>query len=102
MRRVGRVGLGSAQMVGPKPWEAIRLVRTPLDGAVSVSVTVPAGADYAVALRDAKTNRVLSRAATGDGGVANVSYGNCGRAALKVQVRSLQGNGPFTASIVRP
>ncbi len=102
MRRVGRVGLGGAQIVGLKPWEAIRRVRTPLDGTVEVSVTAPAGADYAVALRDARTNRVLSRASTGDGGTAGVSYGNCGHGALRVQVRSLYGNGPFTASIVRP
>jgi len=95
-------GLDSATAVGRPPWVAERLIDTPLDGQVSVSVQAPVGADYAVILRDAEAGRVLSRASTGNAGTAEISYGNCGHSSLLLEVRSLRGSGPFRATVVKP
>jgi hypothetical protein len=97
-----RVGLGVARAIGPKPWVAERRLRAPLDGNVEVTVSAPQGAAYGVVLRDASTRRILARAATGDAGTADFIYPNCGHSALEIEVRSLQGGGPFTAKIVKP
>jgi hypothetical protein len=97
-----RAGIVSATAVGQPSWVASRLVRTPLDGTVSVHLAASPGADYAVLLRDSETGRVLSRATTGEAGAADISYGNCGRSSLSLEVRSLDGAGAFEATVVRP
>jgi hypothetical protein len=79
-----------------------RLVRTPLDGPVSVSIQAPTGTDLSVFLRDPEHGRVLSRATTGEAGSAELSYANCGNASLRLEVRSLRGAGAFTATVVKP
>jgi len=101
-RRTKGGSLSGAEAVGPKPWIASRFVSTPLDGTVSVSVTAPADAEYSVVLRDAESGRALARGVTDAAGSANLSYGNCGRSALQLEVGSIHGSGPFTANIVRP
>jgi hypothetical protein len=95
-------GIVSAAAVGQPSWIASRLVRTPLDGRVSVHLQASAGADYAVLLRDSESARVLSRARTGEGGATDISYGNCGRDSLLLEVRSLHGAGTFEATVVKP
>ena len=97
-----RIGVGVAQAIGPKPWTKERRLRTPLDGNVEVTVSAPQGAAYGVILRDASTRRVLARVGTGDTGTASLTYPNCGHSALRLEVRSLHGGGPFTAKIVKP
>jgi hypothetical protein len=97
-----RSGIDSATVVGPPPWIAWRQIQTPLDGNVSVSLQAPAGADYAFALRDGEGGRVLATATTGEGGSAEISYGNCGHDSLQLEVRSLHGSGPFRATVVKP
>jgi hypothetical protein len=98
----GRAGIDSATSVGPPPWVAQRPISTPLDGQVSVSLQAPAGADYAISLHASEGGPVLSRASTGDGGSAEITYGNCGHPSLQLQVRSLHGSGPFRATVVKP
>ena len=97
-------GLDGATAVGAPPSLASRLIRTPLDGTVSVTVQAPPGAELAVSLRDPDRGRgrVLAHAATGATGSAELSYSNCGHAALRLDVRSLQGAGVFEATVVRP
>lgn len=96
-------GLDSATIVGAPPWVATREISTPLDGTVSVSVQAPPGADLAVALRDTGAARsVLARATSGEGGTAEVSFSNCGRQSLELEVRSLHGSGSFQATVVKP
>jgi hypothetical protein len=98
----GQAGLDSAAIVGRPPWIASRAIETPLDGTVSVSVQAPPGSNFAVALRDSEGGAVLARGATGDGGVADLTYGNCGHSSLTLEVRSLDRGGPFRATVTRP
>ena len=100
--RSGAIGIGAGRAVGNPPWVATRLMRTPLDGPVSVSVAAPAGDRVAVTLRDRQRRRVLARAVTGPEGSAEVSYSNCGADALRVEVRSLDGPAAFEAELSRP
>lgn len=79
-----------------------RLVRTPLDGRVSVSLQAPPGAVLAVSLRDPASGRILSRAETAEGGTAGLSYANCGHDSLRLEVRSLRGAGAFRAAVAKP
>ncbi len=96
-------GLDSAAIAGTPPWVAMRRIPTPLDGTVSIAVQAPAGADLAVALRDSEApGRVLARAISGEGGEAEVSFSNCGRQSLELEVRSLHGSGSFQATVVKP
>jgi hypothetical protein len=100
--RAGPIGVGSARAVGDLPWVASRLVRTPLDGTVTVALQAPAGAGLSLSLRDPERGRVLARAATGPDGSARLSYANCGRAALRLEVRATGGPTSFQATIARP
>jgi len=100
--RAGPVGVGAGQALGGPPPVASRLVRTPLDGAITVSLQAPEGAGLALALRDPEHGRVLARAATGPEGAARLSYSNCGHAALRLEVRSTAGPASFRATIARP
>jgi hypothetical protein len=97
-----KAGIASATAVGQPSWISSRLLRTPLDGRVSIHLQASAGADYAVVLRDSESGRVLSRARTGDGGATDISYGNCGRDSLLLEVRGLHGAGTFEATVVKP
>jgi hypothetical protein len=98
----GRIRVAGGRAVGPRPWIARRQVRTPLDGNVTVTLTAPPEADYVAVLRDPETGRALARAATAGTGTAQLTYSNCGRASLELDVRGRDGSGPFQAAIVRP
>jgi len=98
----GSIGVAAGHAVGGSPAVVSRLVRTPLDGAVTVSLRAPEGAGLAVSLREPEHGRVLARAATGPEGAARLSYSNCGRAALRLEVRSTSGEASFQATIARP
>jgi hypothetical protein len=100
--RSGAVGIDAARAVGDPPWRASHLIRTPLDGPVSVSLQAPAGADLSLSLRDPVTGRTLARAATGPDGSARLAYSNCGHAALRLEVSATGGPVAFRAAIVRP
>jgi hypothetical protein len=95
-------GIAGAAAVGQPSWVSTRLVRTPLDGRVSIHLQASAGADYAVILRDVGSGRPLSRARSGEGGATDISYGNCGRDSLLLEIRSLHGAGTFEATVVKP
>jgi hypothetical protein len=97
-----KAGIAGATAVGQPSWVSTRLVRTPLDGRVSIHLQASAGADYAVVLRDSESDRALSRARTGEGGATDISYGNCGRDSLLLEVRGLDGAGTFEATVVKP
>jgi hypothetical protein len=97
-----KAGLASASAVGQPSWVASRRLRTPLDGRISVHLQAPAGADYAAVLRDYESGRVVARGRTGEGGAADISYGNCGRDSILLEVRSLHGAGSFEATVVKP
>lgn len=97
-----RIGIDASREVGPRPWVAKRRLRAPLDGKIDVSLSAPQGVAYRVVLRDAITRRALAHAATDEAGSGNFSFPNCGHHALRLEVRSLHGGGPFTATIVRP
>gem|GEM_PF-1924120 len=101
-RRSGAIGVGAGHAVGDPPWLAVRHLRTPLDGAVSVSVRAAEGSSVAVTLRDRDRGRVLARVATGPEGSAEISYANCGADALRVEVRALDGPAAFEAELTRP
>jgi len=98
----GSIGVAAGHAVGGSPAVVSRLVRTPLDGAVTVSLRAPEGAGLALSLREPEHGRVLARAATGPEGAARLSYSNCGRAALRLEVRSTSGSASFQATIARP
>jgi hypothetical protein len=85
-----------------RPQAFSRLVPTPLDGRVSVTLQAPPGAEFAVTLREPESGRVLARAGTGEGGTAQISYANCGHDSLRLEVRSLHGAGAFEAAVVKP
>jgi hypothetical protein len=97
-----RSGIVSAVAVGEPSWVATRLVRTPLDGQVSVHLQAPAEADYAVSLRDSESGPVLASASTGPSGATDIAYANCGHDSLLLEVRSLTGAGTFEATVVKP
>ena len=90
------------RVAGRPPWVATRLLRTPLDGPVSVELRARGGARLAVALRDPAHGRLLARAATGPDGLARLSYSNCGHAALRLDVRAAGTATSFDATIARP
>jgi hypothetical protein len=98
----GDYSVGSAQVAGMPPWVDAHLVRTPLDGPVTVSLHSPPTAPLDVVLRDSRDGRVLSRAATESNGEASLSYANCGHASLRLEVRSTAALADFQASISRP
>lgn len=100
--RAGAIGVGAGRAVGDPPWLATRLLRTPLDGAVTVSVRTPEGTGASVALRDPKRGRVLARGAAGPDGYTEVSHPNCGNAALRIEVRATEGPVSFDAELTRP
>lgn len=52
--------------------------------------------------RDRERGRTLARAATGPDGRAEISYSNCGHAALSVEVRAIDGPASFEAELARP
>ncbi len=95
-------GLAGAVAVAPRPGTDSKVIATPLDGNVSASVQAPAEANLAIVLRDAADDRVLARSSSGVGGVASVSYANCGHDALRLEVRTLHGSGSFQATVLRP
>ena len=100
--RAGGLSVGRGHVAGPLPWVALRRVRTPLDGAVSVSLEAREGTALSVTLRDPEHGRVLARAFTGEEGTASLRYSNCGHSTLQLEVRSRGGAGSFRASISRP
>lgn len=100
--RSGALGVAAGRVAGNPPWVASRLVRTPLDGPVAVSLQAPEGAGLALSLRDPERGRILAHAATGREGSAHLSYSNCGHAALRLEVRATSGPANFQAAIARP
>jgi len=81
---------------------ATRLLRTPLDGPVSVSLEASAGAPVSVTLRDPQTGRLLAHSLAGPDDGAHIAYSNCGHAALRLEVHALSGPADFQAAIARP
>jgi hypothetical protein len=100
--RSGAIGVGAGRAVGDPPWLATRVLRTPLDGLVAVSVRTPAGARVSVTLRDRELGRPLARGVTGPDGRAEISYSNCGADVLRVEVRAIDGPASFEAELTRP
>ena len=100
--RAGPLGIGAGHAVGAPRWVASRLIRTPLDGPVSISLQAPAGAGLVTTLRDQSDDRVLAHAATDPSGAADLSFSNCGHAALRLEVRATSGPADFEATIARP
>ena len=100
--RAGPLGVGVGRAVGAPPWIASLLVRTPLDGPVSIALRASAGARLVVTLRDPGEDRVLARTATDAAGGADLTYSNCGHAALRLEVRATSGPADFEATIARP
>lgn len=98
----GSVGVGPGRAVGRHPWVDSRLLRTPLDGPVSVSLQAPPGAPLALVLRDPAEGRVLGRASTDSSGAAALTYPNCGHGALRLEVRAAQTDATFHTTISRP
>ena len=100
--RSGPVGIAAGHAVGDPPGVASHLVRTPLDGPVTVSLQAAEGAGLALTVRDPVNGRVLARTATGPDGGARMAYSNCGHAALRLEVRATSGPADFQAAIARP
>lgn len=100
--RSGPLGVGGGHAVGIPSWIAARPVRTPLDGPVSISLQGQPGASLTLALREPGDGRILARAATDSSGEAALGYTNCGRAKLRLEVRSAGGAARFQAAIARP
>ena len=100
--RSGPVGIAAGHAVGDPPGFASHLVRTPLDGPVTVSLQAAESARLALTVRDPVHGRVLARAATGSDGGARIAYSNCGHAALLLEVRATSGPAEFQAAIARP
>lgn len=98
----GPVGIGAAKAVGDTSWVDSSPLRTPLDGPVSVSLQAPAGAQLALTLHEGDNGRALASARTSPAGSAQLSYMNCGHAALRLEVRSIAGGASFQAAIARP
>ncbi len=95
-------GVAAAQAVDGPPSVSSRLIHTPLDGPVSISLQAPEGAGLVATLRDPTDDRALARAATDPSGAASLSYSNCGHAALRLEVRATSGPADFQAAIARP
>jgi len=100
--RSGAVGIGAGRAVGDPPWIATHLVRTPLDGSVTVSLRALEGANLSMSLRDLEHGRILTRVATGPDHSAHLDYSNCGHAALRLEVRATSGPASFLTTIARP
>jgi len=100
--RDGAIGIAAARALGGPRSRATRLLRTPLDGPVEISVRAADGAPLRVLLRDRDSGRTLAHAATGADGSAEISYSNCGHAALRLEVRATSGPASFEAAITRP
>jgi hypothetical protein len=100
--RAGRVALGAGEVAGRPPWIAAQIVRTPLDGPVSVSLQTADGAPLTLVLRDPVRGRVLARASTGPAGEAHLSYANCGHASLRLEAHATSSAAAFQAVIERP
>lgn len=100
--RPGALGIGPGWAVGDSPRLASHVIRTPLDGPVSVSLQASAGAGLVAILRDQAGDRALARAATDSDGGAELSYSNCGHAALRLEVHATSGPADFRAAIARP
>ncbi len=100
--RAGALGIGIGKPVGEPPWVDSHVIRTPLDGRVSISLQAPAGAGLVATLRDPAGDRALARAATDPSGAAELSYSNCGHDALRLEVRAVSGPAGFQASIAHP
>ena len=98
----GPVGIGAGHVVGAPSSVASRAIPTPLDGPVSVSLQAPAGARLVATLRDPTDGRPLARAATDPSGSTDLSFSNCGHAALRLEVRATSGPADFQAAIARP
>ena len=94
--------IGPARAVGDVPWVDSDLVRTPLDGPVSVTVSATPGAPLVVTLRDPQSGRAYARAETDPAGQAHLSYSNCGHAALRLEARASDATTAFKATISRP
>ena len=101
--RRGRAGLAGGHSVGPRPWVAGRLLRTPLDGAVSLTVEANGDSPLQVEMLDPSDGRVLARGVASPGAPASLGFTNCGRSAIRLQVRNLGGGeSGFSASVSRP
>jgi hypothetical protein len=98
----GGDAIAAATALGAPPSLFRSTVRTPLDGRVEVTVAAPAGTDLAASLRDPESGRILSRVRTGADGSASLGFENCGRSALRLEVRSLGSASRFEARVVRP
>lgn len=93
-----------------RPWSAApspgapvsQLIRTPLDGTVSISLRSAPVAGLRLIVRDPEHGRVLAHAATDAEGNATLSYSNCGHASLDLEVRGASGPGGFQAAVTRP
>lgn len=81
---------------------AVRTIRTPLDGRVSVSIESARGAGLQLILRDPERTHVLAHAATDAGGNATLSYSNCGHDSLSLEARGAAGPSGIRAAITRP
>jgi hypothetical protein len=81
---------------------AVRAVRTPLDGTVSIALQSAPGVGLRLLLRDPHGGQVLAHAATDEEGNATLSYSNCGRDSLTLEVRGAAGPGGFRAAVTRP
>jgi hypothetical protein len=100
--RAGALALGPGTPVGGSSWVDSHLIRTPLDGPVSISLQATAGARVLATLRDPDDGRTLAHAATDAGGSADLTYSNCGHDALRLEVRAASGPADFQAAIARP
>jgi len=89
--RAGALAVGAGRAVGDPPWVASHVIRTPLDGRVAVSLQASPGARLVATLRDPAGGRPLARAATDPTGATELSYSNCGRAAVRLEVRAASG-----------
>jgi hypothetical protein len=100
--RTGALGIGAGRPVDDPSWIDSRVIRTPLDGRVSVSLQATPGARLVATLRDPVGDRALAWAATDPSGAADLTYSNCGHAALRLEVRTASGPADFQAAIARP
>jgi hypothetical protein len=98
----GEVGIGPGRALGPPSWVDSRLLSTPLDGPVSVSLQAPPGTAVVVSSPGPGGNRDLATALTDASEEATLAYSNCGHAALRLEVRADGNGGPFQAVIARP
>lgn len=100
--RAGRLGIGAGQVAGDPAWRESHIVRTPLDGSVSVSVRSSSGVPLPVELVDPRGDRVLARGLAAAAGETALTYANCGHAELRLDVGGGATGGAFEAAITRP